>query len=423
MALILGAALVITLAAFVISGDLGDPSVPGDDIALVQKAPDENITQEEYKTALEQASFNLNLKQPPPESDPQFEQVKQSAISNLIQTRWVEGEAAERGITATDRDIDQELDTIIQQQLGGKKGYQRFIQTSPFDADAVRDVARLSLLSQRIQSEALPKTPPDVSDSEVQDYYDAHKDQFTTPEQRDVRQILNKDQAEVEKAKTILEQDDSSGSWKKVAAKYSTDDASKSQGGLRQGVVEGQNEAALDQQIFSAQEGELVGPFKGEAGYYLIQVEKVTPQDVTPLDNQLTQQITQQIQQGLQSQASESFRTDFIGKWTSRTFCADDFIVDLCSNAPPAADTCPSDDPKEREQADPNTLGAGCEAPVVSRPVVDPATGAVFPGDTPPVKYQGVQKKTAPQTTIPGGAIPVGPGGAPPPGSTAPPPG
>ncbi len=420
IALILGAALIIVLAAFAISGDLGEPSIPDGDVAVVQDAPDGNITMDQYQTGLEQAAFNLNLKQPPPESDPQFAQVKQSALSNLIQTRWVEGEAQERGITITDRDIDQSLDQIIQQQLGGKKGYQKFIKTSPFDADAVREVARLSVLSQRIQAEALPKNPPSVSDSEVQDFYDANIDQFKTPAQRDVREILNKDQAEVEKAKAALEQDDSAANWKKVAAKYSTDDATKSQGGLRQGVVAGQSEQALDEQIFQAPVGQLVGPFKGQAGYYLIEVEKATPEQTQPLDDQLKQQITQQLQQGLQTQAQTNFRDNFISKWTSRTFCADDFITDLCANAEPPADTCPIDDPSEREQADPDTLSQGCEAPVTPRAVVDPGTAQVFPGGQAPVKPQGVQTGAAPaQPTTPG--LPIGPSGAPTPGGTAPP--
>ena len=35
--------------------------------------------------------------------------------------------------------------------------------------------------------------------------------------------------------------------------------------------MKGQSEPALDQQIFSAPQGQLVGPFKGQAGYYLIE--------------------------------------------------------------------------------------------------------------------------------------------------------
>ena len=107
--------------------------------------------------------------------------------------------------------------------------------------------------------------------------------QFEQPETRDVRQIVNKDQAKVEQAKALLEQDDSPASWKKVAARFSTEEATKDVGGLVEGVAAGQSEPALEEQIFSAAEGELVGPFEGQTDYYLIQVEKITPAETTPL--------------------------------------------------------------------------------------------------------------------------------------------
>ena len=420
IAIVLAVALVAVLAGFAISGDLGDPSIPDGDVAVVQDAPDGNISQEEFQAGVAQAAFNLNLKQPPPPSDPQYAQVKQSALSNLIQTRWVDGEAAERGIEVSDRDIEQSLQQIIQQQLGGQKGYEQFIKDSPFTADDVRNVARLSVLSDRLQKDALPATPTTVSDSQVEDYYNANKSQFETPATRDVREILNKDQAQVEKAKAALTKDDSAANWKKVAAQYSTDDATKSQGGLRPQVVQGQSEPVLDQQIFAAPVNQLVGPFKGQSGYYLIEVSKETPASTQPLDSNLTDQIRQTLQQGLQQEQANQFRDDFIAKWTARTFCADDYITDLCANAPAPPDSCPSDDPSERDQADPATLDAGCEAPVTPRAVVDPGTAQVFPGQPAPVKPQGVQTPAAAQPQAPAG-LPIGPGGAPAPTTSAPP--
>ena len=54
-----------------------------------------------------------------------------------------------------------------------------------------------------------------------------------------MRQIVNKDQAKVEQAKALLEQDDSPASWKKVAARFSTEEATKDSGGLVEGVTAG----------------------------------------------------------------------------------------------------------------------------------------------------------------------------------------
>ena len=89
-----------------------------------------------------------------------------------------------------------------------------------------------------------------------------------------MRIVLTKDKAKAEQAKKALESGDS---WKEVAKKYSIDTQSKSQGGKLPPVSKGQQEKALDDAIFSAKKGELVGPVKTQFGYYDFEVDKVTP--------------------------------------------------------------------------------------------------------------------------------------------------
>jgi foldase protein PrsA len=439
VALILGVALVIVLAGFAVTGSIGNPSVSDGDVAVVDGAPDGEISQEAFDAGLDQAAFNLSLQEiPDPEEQPEeYAQVKEASLSNLIQTRWVRGEAEERGITVSDRDIEESFDQIVEQQLGGQKGYEKFLKDSPFDEEAVQEVAELSAISSRLQEQALPATP-EVSESEVQDYYDANSEQFEQPETRDVRVLLNPDEAKVEEARSQLDQDSSEKGWKKVAKEFSTDDATKNQGGLRSGVTQGQNEPALDEAIFSAPQGELLGPITAESGSYLIQVESVTPAQTTPLE-EVSEQITQALQQGIQTQATEDFRTDFSEKWGSRTFCADDFVIQLCANAEPPADPCATDDEQEQQAADPAALDQGCPAPAAPRNVILPGTGGVLPGQPVPALPQlpcawidpqdtesapcapwPLSKVPPPQAEAPGG-LPIGPDGAPLPQGAAPP--
>ena len=146
-----------------------------------------------------------------------------------------------------------------------------------------------------------------------------------------MRQILNKDQAKVEQAKALLEKDDSAANWKKVAAKYSTDRRPRTRRPAP-GVVRARAIRRSTAQIFSAAQGQLVGPFKGQAGYYLIEVEKITPASTTPL-SKASAQIKQQLAQGRPAgDRARASRQDFLDKWTSRTFCADGYVIDRCAN-------------------------------------------------------------------------------------------
>ena len=68
-------------------------------------------------------------------------------------------------------------------------------------------------------------------------------------------------------------------------------------------------------QIFSAPQGQLVGPFKAQAGFYVIEVEKITPASTTPL-SKASAQIKQQLAQGSSRRSRQNFQQDFVDKWT-----------------------------------------------------------------------------------------------------------
>jgi len=379
---------------------IGKPSVPSGDVATVQDAPDGNVSQDDFDAALKQTALGQGITQVPKPSDPQYATLRDATMSNLITERWVAGEASERGITASDTDIQ----NYIKQNIGGPSAFQKAAQQAGFSPSEAKDQIRLIVLGQDLQKAVVGSTPPEVSQEDVQSFYDANKAQFTQPETRDVHEVLNQDKSQVEKARAALEKDDSDATWKTVAARYSTDKATKSTGGLRKGVAQGQSEPELDKQIFAAPTGELVGPFKGQQGWYLIEVAKVTPESVTPL-SKLESQIKQQLQQGKQQEQVSQVQQSITAKWTSRTFCADGFVVQQCENF-----TAPS------------TAAQGAP-PVASSLAVNPGQATTFPGQQPPALPQGPQYPQAKQPAVvgPGGAPTLPPGAAPPSGSAPPP--
>jgi parvulin-like peptidyl-prolyl isomerase len=338
-------------------------------------------------------------------------------MANVLLSRWIPGEAAERGISVSNTEVSNQLQQLQKQQFGGKKQFQRYIKQAGYTPRQAREQVELSMIADQIQRDLVPQTPT-ISESEISNYYEANKAQFSQPETRDVRQILNKDKAKVEQAKAQLEQDDSAKSWDKVAAKYSTDKATKTNGGLRQGVAQGQGDPAVDKQIFAAAQGQLVGPFKAQNGYYLIEVEKVTPASTTPLDK-VSSQIKQQLGQGLQQEILTNFQNKFVDKWTGRTFCATGYVTDRCANFTPQ-DACNGDDSGESGNLD----KAGCDAFVPSEAPVAPGRATVFPGQPAqgiaqgPIQAGGTTTSAPPGVIGPSGAPPLPPGAAP---QTAPP--
>jgi hypothetical protein len=81
----------------------------------------------------------------------------------------------------------------------------------------------------------------------------------------------------------------------------------------------------------SAEEGAVLGPIEAGGDFYFFRVEKVNPEETQSFDD-VREQIQQQLLPTLQQQRFADFVTDYNSKWTSRTFCAEDYIVARCSN-------------------------------------------------------------------------------------------
>lgn len=412
--------VVLVLIVGLTAGFGSGPSLNEGSIASIEEVEQGDVSEEQFERALAQAAARQGLREPPDPGTPQYEEVRNAALDDLLLSRWVRGEAAELDIEVSEREIEQELDQVIEQQFGGQQQFDRFLEQQGFSDEEARERIELQLLSQRIQARVIPEDP-DISDEAIDDFYDRNVEQFRVPETRDVRTLLNPDRAKAEDALSDLQEDDSPAAWKRVTTELSTDEATSGAGGLRESVIEGQLAPELDTAVFTASEGELLGPVDTEGGFYLAQVQSINPSETQPLDEQTRGQIRQQLATQRQQEIAVAFEAEFLSKWRSRTACDEDFAIERCENAPPADDGCVGDDPDEEIPADPATQEPGelaCPAFVAPRSVVPP-TSAGLPGA--PALPQGPVSPGG-QSGFPDGSLPLGGPGAPqlPPGAVPP---
>ena len=437
--LVFFAVLLIGLfAGFAIAQGIGKPSVPSDAVILVTDVPGDTttvtdcrgkkveedpgtITKAQLDCAIQQTAAQGGLPKVPKPGDPQYQDVRNAAIGDLLDAAWIQGEAADRGISVTQRQIDAQLDQIVSQNFACKKGQdpfqckelQQFLQTSHFSRDDVLARVKLQLLSNELQGQ-ITENVPAVTAGQISDYYDAAKDQFKLPATRDVRLVLNKDKAKVEEAKSKLEQDDSTASWNEVAKKYSTDPSSKDNGGLRPGLTEGLLEQPLSSEIFAASTGEIVGPVKTPLGYYVFEVEKVSPERTQPL-SAVQAQIRSQLSQTGQQQAFQAFVDDFGSKWQQRTICDPDYVVERCSNFDGTGH--PANAPAACYEASPKKgRPDACPAPVLQAVQALPGTVSILTpqGQRLPQRPQPAGLKPVP-AVLPGASstVPISPAPSP----------
>lgn len=95
----------------------------------------------------------------------------------------------------------------------------------------------------------------------VRAYYDRNADRYRSPETRWIRYGIAADEA---------------------AARALVDEAPAEGGGRRLGLHRGQWVGPLEDAVFSAHVGDVVGPFQLEPGWVVAQVEAITPEGATP---------------------------------------------------------------------------------------------------------------------------------------------
>jgi parvulin-like peptidyl-prolyl isomerase len=371
-----GAAFVALFAIFAVAEGLGGPSIPDGDVAVVESVPSEigAVSEADFRRALLHAAGQAKLKKAPKPGEPKYDELKGAALGELFDAIWIRGEAEEMGIAVTPKQVAAELANIKQQNFKTEAAYKEFLETSKFTQAEVDLRVETQLLGTQIQ-ERINQGAPAPSDSEVSAFYDASKgSQYTSKPSRDIRVVIAKDKGKADEAKAILVKDSSEQSWKVVAAKFSIDPTSKSKGGLQEGLSEETVQEPLKAAIFKSAQGEVVGPIEFQENFLVIEVEKLNPEKVQTL-NEVSSQIKSQLTQQVQQQFFSEFVANYQSKWESRTFCADDFLIERCGNFPSGP---PASAPPGCFEADPKTPAKECPAPVQQPKPALPGTVTVL---------------------------------------------
>jgi foldase protein PrsA len=264
----------------------------------------------------------------------EYNQLRDQVLQFLIRGNWIEQETNKQKVKVSDKEVQSQIDAAIKQAFPNPSQFQQFLVRSGLTQADVFYQQRNQLLQQKL-TEKVTKASGKISDAQIQAYYDKNKSRFSTPERRDVRLVLTKQKSRAQQAKRALQ---SGQSWKSVANKYSTDQATKAQGGLLSGVARGQQEKALDTAIFDAQKGKLTGPVKTQFGYYVLEVAKITKAKQQSLA-QSKASIQQILQSDGQRKALDTFGKDYRKRWKAETSCRKGFKTADCKNGPKTQST------------------------------------------------------------------------------------
>jgi foldase protein PrsA len=252
-----------------------------------------------------------------------FDSLSSQVMDFLIRAYWFQALAAKQHITTTPSEVQQRFDAERQAQFPSQAQFQAFLSQYGYTMDDLLFRTRVQLLYNKL----IQKVTKSVTNADIAAYYTSHQSQFGSPETRNLHIVLTKTQSQAQAAKSAL----SSGqSWNAVAKKYSIDPATKSRGGVLNNISKGQTDQTLESAAFSAKVGQVVGPVKGQFGYYVIQVTKVNKGSQKSLA-QSSDAIRQTLVSQSQSNAQNKVDAEAKKAWLSQTHCRTNYVMADCS--------------------------------------------------------------------------------------------
>jgi len=262
-----------------------------------------------------------------------FTSLSSQVMDFLVKADWYQADAHKMGIKVTDAQVQTALATAKKGQFSTATQFNAFLSST---GQTLADVT-YRVRVQQIYTKLLAKHATTVTPAQISAFYQSHLSQFGTPELRNMKIVLTKTQAQAAKARKALK---SGKSWAKVAKQYSIDPTTKDKGGVLMNVSKGQQDAALSGAAFSAATNKLLGPIKGQFGYYLLEVTKVTPAKTRSLA-QSTALIRQQLTSQMQTAAQAAVNAQAKKSWLAKTHCKSLYAMADCSGfkAPPASAT------------------------------------------------------------------------------------
>ena len=233
----------------------------------------------------------------------------------LTSFAWIEGEAAELGLTLTREAVARELRLQRRQSFSNRREWRRFLrETHQTTGDMLRRV-RLDMLSDAIREAVIASVT--VTDADLDRYLDRHGGNIRIRERRDLRLVLTKTRAAALAARRDLV---AGAKWSAVTRRYSIDEATRAHGGRLPSQVKGTLERRLDRAVFRARLHRVVGPVRTRFGWYVFWVSRIRP--AGEHSRGWSRRYVRPVVLGnAQQRTLDRWVTDFQDRWRSRTIC------------------------------------------------------------------------------------------------------
>jgi hypothetical protein len=257
------------------------------------------------------------------ECDARYQALLRQVLDRLLANQWLIAEARALGVGVGDRQAKASLDSYRRESFSNEAEFREF-RAGRTTGDMITETkAKLSSAAIRRITERYVRP----TERQVANYYRSHPFQYLLAAERDLQIVRALSKASAVRARAEIESGQSFASEETKLRSYHV---LYSEGGLVVGLkLHVYGEPGLNQAIFTARPGALVGPLNTHYGYFVFRVRKVRLERKRPLAD-VRASIEHQLAARLQRQALVRFARQWRARWTARTSCIRGYVVPNC---------------------------------------------------------------------------------------------
>ena len=218
-------------------------------------------------------------------------QLRKEAMDLLIEQVLVKQAAEREGIEADPEEVEknvEQLRSVFKTDLS----YESMLEAEGYTEESYREHVA-EMMASKMYLDRIRMDAADVSDAELERYYQENENRLTFPEQVRVRHILltwkplgtQDDRAAIRKQmEPILERARAGEDFAALVAEFSEDFATKDSGGDTGLFHRGEMTPAFEEAAFALEPGEISDPVETGYGVHILKLEERLEPRLVPLD-------------------------------------------------------------------------------------------------------------------------------------------
>ncbi|MFJ8812947.1 peptidyl-prolyl cis-trans isomerase [Amycolatopsis thermoflava] len=252
-------------------GNLAVHELGGLPDGAVFRVGDTVVTAAELQQRVSAMEFLYGLQQP---ADPAgADQFRRSVAKAVAVSMVVDGAAREAGIAIADKAAGDQLNRLVTDSGTDRKGLiQQLGAHGLSEQDVLDEIKRQQAGARLFQQVTAPVKA--ATDADAQQYYDSHRAEMVSPEQRELANIVV---SSPEQAELVAQQARAGGDFGALAGQYSIDGSTKGSGGSLGSATASQLDPGYAKAAFEAAPGSVFGPVQTQQGWNIGRVVAVRP--------------------------------------------------------------------------------------------------------------------------------------------------